>query len=72
MYTPSIYTLVLHVGNTMQVYDGVYMVCFMTVIWFITQTVAVFTRLRFQHKNEHLVTILAFRLHANDENAHAK
>ena len=23
MYTPSIYTLVLHVGNTMQVYDGV-------------------------------------------------
>ena len=24
------------------------------------------------HKNEHLVTVLAFCLHANDENAHAK
>ena len=31
-----------------------------------------FTRLRFQHKNEHLVTVLAFCLHANDENAHVK
>ena len=28
---------------------------------------AAFTRLRFQHKNEHLVTILAFHLHTNDE-----
>ena len=35
-------------------------------------TKAAFTRLRFQYKNEHLVTVLAFRLHANDENAHAK
>ena len=31
-----------------------------------------FTRLRFQHKIEHLVTILAFHLHANDENAYSK
>ena len=31
-----------------------------------------FTQLHFQHKKEHLVTVLAFHLHTNDENAYPK
>ena len=35
-------------------------------------TKAAFTQLCFQRKNEHLVTVLAIRLHTNNENAYLK
>ena len=39
---------------------------------FFVEYMAAFTWFHFQHKKEHLVTVLSFRLHANDENAYSK
>ena len=47
-------------------------VCVCVCVCVYIQAVFCNTRLSFQHKNEHLVTVFAFRLHTNNENAYSK